>query len=149
MQWRKNRLAIGAAVFLALLGLTVWATTTRDRVPQNSELPTVETAEDDVTSIEIHRPNEDGSDLVIVTKTDGDWRVTVPLEAEADSTSVQSALSRLDSLRVSGVAATRPENYARLEVDDAQAVRVVVHTAQSEDPLVLRLGKFGGGMTIQ
>ncbi len=148
MQWRKNRIAIGSVIFVALLGLTLWAVASRDQVRDSAERPTLEIDRESVSSIEIARPKDGGTDLVILSKTDGDWRVTVPLEAEVDATSVEAALSRLASMRVAGVAATRPENYARLEVDDAQAIKVVVHTGEANAPLTLRFGKYGNGNTM-
>lgn len=149
MQWRKNRVAIGAVAFLALLGGTIWAVETRDDVGMNDavELPPVEVDKDTVTSLEITRPSEDGTEVVVLSKVDGEWRVTVPLDADADPNNVQSALNRLTKMRPSGVVATRPENYARLEVDDAQAIKVVVRSGEAT-PVQLRIGKYSNGVTM-
>lgn len=149
MQWRKNRVAIGTVAFLALLGGTLWAVATRDDSPvdEASELPSVELDRDAVTSIEIARPKGEGTDLVILSNVDGDWRVTSPLDAEADANNVESALNRLTEMSPTGVIATRPENYARLEVDDAQAIKVVVHAGEAA-PVQFRIGKYSNGVTM-
>lgn len=149
MQWRKNRVAIGAVAFLALLGGTIWAVGTRDDVPMEAAaaIPTLEIDKEAVTSLEITRPNEGGTELVILSKVGDDWRVTSPLEADADPNNVQSALNRLAQLSPSGLVATRPENYTRLEVDDAQAVKVVVHVGEAP-PIQLRIGKYSNGVTM-
>ncbi len=149
MQVRKNRVAIGAVVFVALLGVTIWAARTRDepRTDTTGELPSLEIDQDAVTSLEITRPKGDGTEVVVLSKMDGAWRVTVPLEAEADLNNVRSALNRLVEMKPKGVVATRPENYARLEVDDAQAVKVVVRSGEAA-LIQLRLGKYSNGVTM-
>jgi hypothetical protein len=149
MQVRKNRVAIGAVVFLALLGATIWATRMRDdlRTEPTGELPSLEIDQDAVTSLEITRPKGDGTEVVVLSKVEGEWRVTVPLEAEADQNNVRSALNRLSEMTPKGVVATRPENYARLEVDDAQAVKVVAHAGEAT-PIQIRLGKYSNGVTM-
>ncbi len=149
MQLRKNRVAIGAVVFVALLAATIWAVRTRDdaSTDEAAELPSIEIDEETVTSLEITRPKGDGSEVVVLSKVDGEWRVSVPLEADADPNNVQSALNRLTEMTPKGVVATRPENYARLEVDDAKAVKVVVHSGEAT-PVQLRLGKYSNGVTM-
>jgi len=149
MQWRKNRVAIGAVVFVALLSATIWAVRTRDdaHTDESAELPLVEIDKDAVSSLEITRPKEDGTEVVVLSKVDAEWRVTVPLEAEADANNVQSALNRLTEMTPKGVVATRPENYARLEVDDAQAVKVVVRSGEAP-PMQFQIGKYSNGVTM-
>ncbi len=149
MQLRKNRVAIGAVVFVALLGATIWAVRTRDdaRTDEAAELPTIEIDADGVTSLEITRPKGDGTEVVVLSKVDGEWRVSSPVDADADANNVQSALNRLSEMTPKGVVATRPENYARLEVDDAQAVKVVVHSGEAPT-LQLQIGKYSNGVTM-
>ncbi len=149
MQLRKNRVAIGAVAFLVLLGVTIWAVETRDDASTDdaAELPPIDIDKDAITSLEITRPIEDGTEVVVLSKIDGEWRVTVPLEADADPNNVQSALNRLTGMSPRGVVATRPENYARLEVDDAQAVKVVVRSGDAP-PVELRIGKYSNGVTM-
>lgn len=145
MQWRKNRVAIGGAAFLGLLAVTLWAVEGRDRAPKGpSEVPTIELDKEAMTSLEITRPDDE---LVVLSKVDGVWRVTVPVDAGADQNNVESALNRLADLQISRVVATKREHYARLQVDDANAVQVVAKAGQ--DTLVhLLVGKYGDGMTM-
>jgi hypothetical protein len=145
MNWRKNRIAIGAVVFVALLGLTLWAVNRGKRQPTSaSEVPTVEIDKDAVTSLEVTRP---GNDTVVLSKLEGSWRVTKPLDAEADQTNVESALNRLAELRLARIVATQPENYARLQVDEPNAVEVIV-SAGDETLATLMIGKYADGMTM-
>lgn len=145
MDWRKNRIAIGAVAFCVLLGLTVWAMRARNEQPRDSEeLPSLELDKEAITSLEVIRP---GHEPVVLSKSDGAWRVSAPLDAAADQTNVESALNRLADLRIKRVVATRHENYARLQVDEASAVRVIVKAG--DDVLTeLRIGKYGNGMTM-
>ena len=145
MEWRKNRIAIGAVAFFILLGLTLWAVSSRDRQPSGSgEIPSVELDKAAITTLEITRPE---NQRVVLSAVDGVWRVTEPLDAAADQNNVESALNRLADLSVTRVVATKPENYARLQVDDASAVQVIVKAG--EDTLArLMVGKYGNGMTM-
>ena len=145
MEWRKNRVAIGALVFFVLLGLTAWAVNSRDRRPTSSgEIPTIELDKAAITTLEITRP-ENGR--VVLSKVDDSWRVIEPLEAAADQNNVDSALARLADLEISRIVATKPDHYARLQVDDASAVRVTVK-AGDETLGELMVGKYGNGMTM-
>ena len=145
MQWRKNRIAIGGVAFFALLGLTLWAVSSRDDQPTGlGELPSIELDKEAITSLEIIRPE---NERVVLSNVDGVWRVTEPMDAAADKSNVESALNRLADLQVARVVATRPENYERLQVDEASAVLVVAKAG--EDTLArLMIGKYGNGMTM-
>jgi hypothetical protein len=145
MDWRKNRIAVGAVVFVALLGLTLWAVNRRDREPTNTaDLPTLELTEEAITRIEINRPS---GETVVLSNASGAWRVVAPLEAEADENNVETALNRLTDLRIARLVATRPENYERLQVDDSNAVEVVVK-GEDETLHELAIGKYADGMTM-
>jgi hypothetical protein len=145
MEWRKNRIAIGAAAFLVLLALTLWAVNSRNRQPTSSgEIPSVEIDEAAITALEIARP---GDEPVVLASVDGVWRVIEPVDAAADQNNIESALNRLADLRLARIVATKPENYARLQVDDTNAVQVI---AKAGDDTLARLmvGKYGNGMTM-
>lgn len=145
MDWRKNRIAIGAVSFFALLGLTLWAVSSRNQDPKSSEeLPSVELDKDAITALEISRP---GSERVVLTKVEDAWRLTEPLDAAADQSNVEAALNRLADLRITRVVATKPAHYARLQVDDANAVLVSVLSGE-ESASELRIGKYGDGLTM-
>ena len=145
MDWRKNRIAMGAVVFVALLGLTLWAVNRTDRQPTSaSEVPSVEIDKDAITALEITGP---GGERVVLSNAAGEWRLTEPLDAEADQGNVESALNRIADLELARVVATQPENYARLQVDEANAVGVVVK-AGDETLATLAVGKYADGMTM-
>ena len=145
MDWRKNRVAIGGVVFVALLGLTFWAANRQDRAPSASgEVPKIEIDKDAITTLEIARP---GGERVVLSKGDPDWTITEPLEAPADPNNVESALNRLGDLRVTRIVASQPDNYARLQVDGASAVHVVAK-AGDETVADLMVGKYANGMTM-
>ena len=145
VEWRKNRIAIGALVLFVLLGLTAWAVNSRNRQPTSAgEIPAVELDEAAITALEITRP-EDGR--VVLAKVDDGWRVIEPIEATADQNNVDSALKRLADLEISRIVATKSDHYARLHVDEASAVRVTVK-AGDETLSELLVGKYGNGMTM-
>jgi hypothetical protein len=145
MEWRKNRIAIGGVVFFVLLGLTLWAISSRNRAPSGSkDVPSIELDRSAITTLEITRP-EDAR--VVLSNVDGVWRVTEPVDAAADQSGVEAALNRLAELRITRIVATKPEHYARLEVDDSTAVEVIVKAG--EDTLArFMVGKYGNGMTM-
>jgi len=148
MEWRKNRIAIGAVVFFVLLGLTLWAVTNRNRQPKISgEIPSIELDKDAITTLEVTRPQKEGKERVVLANIDGAWRVIDPVDAAADQSNVESALNRLGDLRIARIVATRPENYARLQVDDTSAVQVIVKAGE-ETLVQLMVGKYGDGMTM-
>ncbi len=145
MDWRKNRVAIGGVVFVLLLGLTFWAANRQDRAPAGpGEIPTIEIDQEAITALEITRP---GGERVVLSKGDPDWMIVEPLEASADANNVESALNRLGDLRVTRIVASREENYARLQVDDANAVRVVAKAGE-QTVANLMVGKYADGMTM-
>ncbi len=145
MDWRKNRIALGAVVFVGLLALTLWATSGRERQPATeTEVPTVEIEKDAITSIEVTKPGGEG---VVLSNASGAWRVVEPVDGEADEGNLESALNRLADLELVRVVATRPENYERLQVDDANAVEVVVKSGD-ETLTTLLVGKYANGMTM-
>jgi len=145
MDLRKNRVAIGAVIFVALLGVTLWATSRDSRQPTStSELPELEIDKETVTGLEVTRPD---GERVVLSNVSGAWRLVEPLDAEADPNNTESALNRLDELNLVRIVATQPSNYGRLEVDDANAVRVVVKAGE-ETVANLAIGKYADGMTM-
>lgn len=145
MDLRKNRVAIGAGLFVVLLGLTLWTVTRDERRPTSaSETPSVDIDQEAVTALEITRPS---GEAVTLSNASGQWRVVSPVDAEADPSNIETALTRLAELDLTRVVATQEENYARLEVDDANAVRVVVKAAD-ETVVTLAIGKYANGMTM-
>ncbi len=145
MNWKKNRIVAGTIALAALLLITLWAVRTRNiETHTTTEVSAPEVDKDELTTLEITRP---GQDTVTLTKRDEDWWVTTPVEAEADENTVNTALNRISELKASGIVATRPENHARLEVDDAQAIHVVAKSSDATAVDML-IGKYAGGNTM-
>ncbi len=143
----NNRLAVSGIALVVLAGLAAWKMSVRyaeegDVATDAVKLPKVDKAK--VTSLEITNP---GTPTVLLTKQGETWQLTQPLSATTDTTAIESALAKLDELEVAGVAATRKENHARLEVDEATGVRVV---AKAGDKTLcdLLIGKYASGNTM-
>lgn len=142
-----NRLLTSIAVLAGLLALTVWQFNKREaedaRPPEVvAKLPKVK--KDEVTELTVTSP---GKPAVTVKKADGAWKVTAPINAAADKETIDTALSKLEELEAISVAATKPENYDRLEVTDAKGVRVV---AKAGDKVVadVLIGSYLSGNTM-
>lgn len=145
MDLRKNRVAMGAVVFIALLGLTLWTINRDSGGPSASEvIPTIDIDRDAVTAMEITRP---GGDTVVLVSSSEGWRVSQPVDAEADRSNVESALNRLRDLTLARIVATQEQNYPRLQVDDDNGVRVRV-IAGDQTVSTLVIGKYADGMTM-
>lgn len=145
MNWKKNRLAIAAVVFVAVLGAAI--SITRKQHAPAAEDPSVAfeaPAREDIQAIEITRPS---GEKVRLEKRDGALRIVAPIDAEAEKSAADALLDRLSELSIRGIAATRPENHARLEVDDANGIRVLVETKAGK-PIELRLGTYRSGSTM-
>jgi hypothetical protein len=134
-------------VLAGLLALTVWQWNKRDA--EDAKAPDVtanvpKVKKDDVTELTVKAPNKTS---VTLKKTDGVWKVTAPVSAEADKDAVDSALSKLDELQFIAVAATQKENHERLEVTDAKGVHVIAK--QADKTLAdLWIGTYLSGNTM-
>jgi hypothetical protein len=142
----KSRLLIALAVLIGLGAALV--VTLRSRASHTSlvkptaSLPSIK--KEDVTELAIKRPDQ----AEVVLQKQGDkWAMTAPFSAEASKDAVDNMLDKLADLKVAGVAATRKENYEKLEVDAAHALHV---QAKAGDKLVanLHLGAGRGGNTM-
>lgn len=140
----KSRLIIALAILLGLGAAVV--VTTRSRESKTTldkpaaTLPVVK--KEEVTQLEIQKP---GQPPIVLQKQADKWTLSAPLSAQADQTAVDNALDKLAELKVSGVAATRKENHARLEVDAEHGLRVRAKAA--DKPLIdlyIGAGKSGG-----
>jgi hypothetical protein len=129
----KNRLLIAVIVFVGLGGAAAAAMRSKEAETTLEKPSASLTAikQDQVTSLEIQNPKKGN---VTLSKQDGKWKVTAPVQASADQSAVESMLDKLSELEVTGVAASRKENHARLEVDPAQAIRVIAK--QADKPLL-------------
>lgn len=147
---KQNRLLVGAGVLVALLVVAVLLVRNRasDDADTSAEsnvaraLPNIDKAQ--VDFLEIRRPNEAPIQL---RKSGDNWRVVAPVDAPTDSTTVSAALDRLDEMEALRIAATRSENYARLEVDAEHAVRVIAKHGSTQ--LVdMWIGSSSGNTTM-
>ena len=76
MDWRKNRIAFAAVLFVVLLGVTLWAGSRRDRQPTSaSEVPTIEIDKDAITVLEVNRPE---GDRIVLSNTAGAHSIGFP-----------------------------------------------------------------------
>lgn len=130
---QKNRLVIAGVVFVALLGAAIYVVKQRsvdDAGGDEAPLPQLPAIDDEaVTELEISRPGTgEGAEreTVRLVRQGEEWRVAEPVDAVADQEAVHTALAKLEELEVRGVAATNPENHARLEVDEDKGIKVVV-----------------------
>ena len=145
MNWKKNRLAISAATLVALLGVTYVSIQKRDDAPQTAPSETFPTIDSDkITSLQITRP--DGQSVTLA-KIENKWRVTAPVKGAAAIDTVKIAVTKMGDLESTGIVATKSANHARLEVDDAQAIKAL---AKAGDQLLadVRIGKAAGGNSM-
>jgi hypothetical protein len=133
MDWQKNRLWIGGIALLVVGGGAMYAysrntgDTPSDEIEAPQNFPDV--TEDDITSLEITRPDEEP---VRLERREDGWWVVSPLEARADQSTVSTALDKLDELAVEGIAANNASHHEELEVDAAHGVHVVASGADGE-----------------
>ncbi|MGB0678032.1 MAG: DUF4340 domain-containing protein [Polyangiales bacterium] len=148
MDWKKQRVLFVGALFAVLLGVTLWLQRRGDEdtaAPQDDKataLPEIE--RDDITALVIQRPGEAPIEL---KKSGKAWRVVAPVQAATDADNVNAALDKLAELEVSGVVARNTKNFAKLELSEDKAVRVVVRKG-NKDLITLRLGAYRGGNTM-
>jgi hypothetical protein len=135
MDWQQNRLWIGLVALLVRGGAAVWAVRTRtgDSPTSSSGSASIEgfpheIERDDITSLEITRPEEGA--VRLERGEGGAWRVISPVEARADQTSVDSALDKIAELELESVAARNASHHEDLEVDAAHGIHVVARNGE-------------------
>jgi hypothetical protein len=153
MDWEKNRLAIGAVLLVAIVGIAAWASQKQDENVEDGSGSTAEELPDllpdldkaEIDEIEVHRPD---TEVVVLRRVaEGEWRLAQPVDAPADMTTVNTALDKLDELAMVRIAATNDANHERLEVTDETGIRVIVRGGGSELANLL-FGAFGSGATM-
>lgn len=148
MDWKTHRLWIFAVALVALGGgvFALWRARAKEGSDEGAgaraSLPHVSRSE--IDSIEITRPHEVA---VRLAHLDGTWRVVAPVDAKADQNAVSAALDKLAALESTGVAASRRENHARLEVDAEHGVRITA-THGSHTLIDFWLGTYRSGGTM-
>jgi hypothetical protein len=142
-----NKLLLATVVLAALLAVTVLKFNAReaedDHAPSVSvKLPKIK--KEDIDELSIAAPEKPA---VALKKVDKTWTLTSPLQAAADSSAVDTVLSKLAELEVIGVAATEVSNHEKLEVTDAKAVHVLAK--QAGKPVAdLLIGAYRSGNTM-
>lgn len=150
MDWQKNRLWIGGLLLIALGAAAVWVVGARtgDTPVSDRDRPRdfPDLDRDDIAVLEITRPENDES---IRLERDGEnWRITRPIQAPADRSSITTALDKLHELEVVGVAASSARFHERLEVDAEHAVRVVARGRDGNVLADLWIGAYRSGNTM-
>jgi hypothetical protein len=142
-----NKLLLAVLTLAVLLALTVWKFNAREaedtRAPEIAvKLPKLK--KDDVDELTISVPEKK---TVTLKKGEKTWSLTEPLKAPADQSAVDGVLSKLEELEVIGVAATKPENFEKLEVTDKKAIHVLAK--KDGKPLAdLLIGAYRSGNTM-
>jgi hypothetical protein len=142
----KSRLIIALAIVIGLGAALV--ATKRSHESKTSldkpvaTLPTIK--KEDVTELAIAKA---GQPTIVLQKQGDKWSLTAPLSADVNQSILDGALDKLADLKVASVAATRKENFEKLEVDAAHAVHVTAKAGAK--PLAdLYLGASKGGNTM-
>jgi len=120
-----NRLGIAMLVLLVLVGVTFFlrnAHDTEDHAPPKAEVKLPKIDKDKIDELELSAADHPKVRLV---KKGDDWRMAEPVDAKADEDAVKNAINKLGELEVTGVAATKAENHAKLEVDVAKGTHVI------------------------
>jgi Domain of unknown function (DUF4340) len=151
----NNRLLIALIVLALLAGAVV--STLRSREPEATlakpaaSLPQL--TQEEITKVELENP-EKKLKLTLVkqpapksaapaadadagaepAKPEANWRVTAPLDAQADNAAVESLVEKLAGLEIAAIAATKKENHEKVGVDSAHGIRV---KAYNGDKLLL------------
>jgi hypothetical protein len=94
---------------------------------------------DEVDELEI---SDAGKPKTVLKKQAGAWRVSEPVDDDADGKGVEQALKTLAELTWKGVVAEAPASHATLEIGDADVVKVVAKKA-GQPLLELWIGKTG------
>jgi hypothetical protein len=143
----QKRLPLAIAALVLVAGLFSFAR--RSHTPASTPdasaqpgLPSIATSE--LSSIVITRP---GTPAVTLRKLGDTWKLTTPVTAPVDRNAVDTLVEKLGALAVTGVAATRKENHARLEVDAEHGIHVVAHT-NDKPALDFYLGVSSSGGTM-
>ncbi len=149
MDWKRHRLPIAGALFAVLLGLAVWKLGEHDEEsavvdPEVSSL-LPDFVGDEIDRLEIRRP---GEEPIVLEKKGSKWRVTSPVQADADESVVSTAIDKLDDLEVMDLAASKAAHHERLGVTDDAAVHVIVGRDGGKEWGHLLIGSYRGGNTM-
>jgi hypothetical protein len=143
--WPLVVLLVLAGLFLLLVDPFGW------RKPSDDELKAQDPARltlcaaqaDDITAIEITKPQEDPFTLV---RTGANWFLEKGGKRyRAEQMRVDSLLQDLPGLETDSIATDKADQLAGYEVDDAQGVRLIVYTGEKQVACDLLVGKAAPG----
>ena len=116
----QNRLLMLLAALVLLVGVA-FLVGVFDRGVSTVDVPEVEIPVDRVESLRI-----EGEETPLVLAREGNrWRLTEPVNAPADSTTVNQLLEDLSDLELGTVVSTNPDRYGQYGVDAAASSLVV------------------------
>ena len=142
-----NKLLLAILTLAALGAITVWQFNAReieDKRPPDVSVKLPKLKKDDIDELSIAAPEKKA---VLLKKTDKKWELVEPLKTGADQAAVDTALAKIEELEVLGVAATKPENFEKLEVTEAKAVHVLAK--KDGKPVAdLLIGTYRSGNTM-
>ena len=149
---QNKKILIAGGVLVALLATVAFLASRRadQRTggARTAEFSLPDLEGDAITEFTVHRGEEDPITLRRSGEgEDATWNVVAPLDAEADGSAVSAAIQKLDQLEMTEVVARNASNHARLDVDDASGVRVVVK-AGDDEVADLVFGSASGGVTM-
>jgi Domain of unknown function (DUF4340) len=143
----RNRLLFASALLVALLGLTIWkwkAQQVEYTKPADVTVSLPKLSVSEISQLELTTPGN--PTIKLEKQASGAWRMKAPVAAEADKGAVETAVAKLAELEVLGVAATKAESHALLEVTEDKATHVV---AKHGPKLLvdLLIGRYRSGNT--
>jgi len=143
-----NKLLLAFSVLAVLLAVTVWQFNARDsedaRASSDVSVKLPKLKKDEIDELSISAPEKKA---VSFKKNDKTWQLTSPLTAAADTSSIDTALGKLEELEVIGVGATKKENHEKLEVTEPKAVHVVAKK-DGKPVLDVLIGAYRSGNTM-
>ncbi|HEX3777615.1 MAG TPA: DUF4340 domain-containing protein [Polyangiaceae bacterium] len=151
----ENKLYISLGV-LAILGGALFLQNKKEKAEEQSytlsgqaaQLPKIELSDDDTKKIDkitITKPAGDAGTAteVELTKNGEDWKLTKPVEANANQANVKSLLENLKALKVSELIDSGTASYAKFGVSDDKALHAVFSKGNGV-ALDLYFGESGG-----
>lgn len=147
---QNKKLLIAGGILLALIGLIAFKANQRAANDAGTAgasgdaatLPDIDGAA--ITSLTIARPD---NAPITLTRDGETWRITTPLEADADDNVVRTAIEKLDELTADSVVARNATSHEQLEVDDEHGLRVTVRAGETEVADLI-FGATRGGNTM-
>lgn len=149
---KKNRLVIAGLALVLAVALFAWLRHNQqqgDAPRQTTDelaalLVPVET--DTVAELRIQRPADEAP--VVIKKQGSAWRLSAPLEADADQSKVDAVLQRLAELKVLRVISENANKHERLEVSEDTGVHVVAVDENGDELINLYVGSVQAGRTV-